>query len=276
MPAINAALGFMWKARRGDESAPAPSIPASRVDSGMRPRLRVEQLEDRLNPTAAVWQGYAMGPQHTALSTVASQPLNAIRWQTPVDLQPQYSGTSLFIHYGSPAVTAANIVIVPVKTGATGGFEVNAYDGGTGALRWSRNTAYQLPPSPGWTPSYGPVLTAAGQYYFPGPGGTLNIIDDPDGAGTVSGPVAFFGLASYNSDPAAYNGTVFVNTPLTADAAGNIYFGFRVTGANPLNLTNGLARLAPDGTGTWTSAQTMFGDTNSGDRVVYNCPGRQQ
>jgi Bacterial Ig-like domain (group 3)/RTX calcium-binding nonapeptide repeat (4 copies) len=270
MPASNAALGQMSKAHRGDGSARAPSLRAPRVVPRIRARLRVELLEDRLNPVA-VWQGYAQGPQHTALSAVASQPLNAIRWQTPVDLQPQYSGTSLLIHYGSPAVSAANTVIVPVKTGATGGFEVNAFDGGTGALRWSRSTAYQLPPSPGWTPSYGPVLTSAGRYYFPGPGGTLNVIDDPDGAGTVSGPVAFFGLANYNSNPTAYNGTVFINTPLTADAAGNIYFGFRVTGANPLNLTNGLARLAPDGTGTWTSAQTMLGETGAGDRVVYNC-----
>lgn len=234
-------------------------------------RPRVESLEDRLNPTGAVWEGYAQGPQHIALSAVASQPLNAIRWQTPVDLQPQYSGNDLFIHYGSPAITAANTVIVPVKTGASGGFEVNAFNGSTGAPLWSRTTAYQLPPSPGWTPSYGPVLTAAGRYYFAGPGGTLNVIDDPEGAGAVSGQIAFFGLGNYSANPAAYNGTVFISTPLTADAAGDIYFGFQVTGANPLGLTSGIARVAPDGTGTWTSAQAMLGDPNANDRVVDNC-----
>jgi Bacterial Ig-like domain (group 3)/RTX calcium-binding nonapeptide repeat (4 copies)/Putative Ig domain len=236
-----------------------------------RVRPRVESLEDRLNPTAAMWEGYAMNPQHTALSTVASQPLNAIRWQTPVDLQPQYSGNDLFIHYGSPAITAADTVIVPVKTGATGGFEVNAFNGSTGVPLWSHPTAYQLPPSPGWTPSYGPVLTPTGRYYFPGAGGTLNFIDDPDGTGTVAGQFAFFGVASYNSNPAAFDSTVFISTPLTADAAGNIYFGFQVTGANPGNLKSGIARVAPDGTGTWTSAQAMLGDTNANDRVVDNC-----
>ena len=97
-----------------------------------RVRLRVQSLEDRRTPTGAVWQGYAMNAQHTATSAVASQPLSAIRWQASVDLQPQYSGTALLIHYGSPAVTAANTVIVPVKTGATGGFRVNAFDGSTG------------------------------------------------------------------------------------------------------------------------------------------------
>jgi hypothetical protein len=231
----------------------------------------VESLEGRLTPTGAMWEGYAQGPQHAALSAVASQPLDAIRWQTPVDLQPQYSGNDLLIHYGSPAVTAANTVIVPVKTGANGGFEVNAFDGSTGAPLWSRTTTYQLPPNPGWTPSYGPVLTSTGRYYFPGPGGTLNVIDDPDGTGAVTGPVAFFGLANYNTNPAAFNGTVFISTPLTADAAGNVYFGFQVTGANPLSLKSGLARIAPDGTGTWVSAQTMLGDANVGDRVVDNC-----
>jgi Bacterial Ig-like domain (group 3)/RTX calcium-binding nonapeptide repeat (4 copies) len=265
MPASNAALRLISKASRHHGSAST-----RRVVGGNQPGLRVESLEDRWNPTTAVWEGFAQGPQHTALSGVASQPLSVIRWQTPVDLQPQYSGDDLFIHYGSPTVTAANTVIVPVKTGAAGGFEVNAYDGGTGALRWSRATAYQLPPSTGWTPSYGPALTAAGRYYFPGPGGTLNVIDDPDGAGTVSGQVAFFGMGEYGSDPAAYNGSVFINTPLTADAAGNIYFGFLVNGANPLNLTSGVACVRSDGTGTWTSGQAMLGDPNPGGHVVYN------
>ena len=50
-----------------------------------------------------------------------------------------------------------------------------------GAALWTRTTDYQLPPSPGWTPSYGPVLTAAGRYYFAGNGGTVYFTDDPDG-----------------------------------------------------------------------------------------------
>ena len=68
------------------------------------------------------WNMFGRDAQHTAVSTTASQPLNRIHWQTPMDLQPQYTGTSLLIHYGSPLVTSANTVIVPVKTGATGGF----------------------------------------------------------------------------------------------------------------------------------------------------------
>src|SRR6187200_3282797 len=61
------------------------------------------------------WSTYGGNAQHTALSSVASQPLEVIHWTTPVDLAPP-SGTIL-IHYGSPLVTPSNTVIVPVKTG---------------------------------------------------------------------------------------------------------------------------------------------------------------
>ena len=78
----------------------------------------------------ADWDGYAGNAQHTGgSSTTLSQPLAGIKWSAPVDLQPQYVGDDLLIHYGSPMITANNTVIVPVKTGATGGFELQAYNG---------------------------------------------------------------------------------------------------------------------------------------------------
>ena len=80
---------------------------------------------------AEPWSNFALDPQHSAQSPNASQSLSQIHWQTPVDLDPQYSGSELLIHYGSPMVTAANTVIVPVKTGAQGGFEVEA-------LQWNQ------------------------------------------------------------------------------------------------------------------------------------------
>jgi hypothetical protein len=74
---------------------------------------------ERALPSAS-WETFAGNPQHTAISAVASQSFDEIHWQTPVDLAPQYSGSDLLIHYGSPLVTAGNTVIVPVKTGADG------------------------------------------------------------------------------------------------------------------------------------------------------------
>ncbi len=84
-----------------------------------------------------VWGGYQQNAQHTGISTVASAEMQTIRWSTAVDLAPQYSGNSLLAHYGSPLVTANNTVIVPVKTGAADGFELRAFNGSNGALKWT-------------------------------------------------------------------------------------------------------------------------------------------
>src|SRR5262245_33450006 len=154
------------------------------------PGARVEALESRglLNGS---WGSYAGNPQHTALSSVSSQSLDRIGWQTPVDLDPQSSGGDLRIHYGSPLVTAADTVIVPVKTGAAGGFEVRALSGSDGAARWTLTTDYLLPPH-NWTPSFSPVLTPGGRLYFAGAGGTVYSVNSPDSPGaTISGHLAF-------------------------------------------------------------------------------------
>ena len=214
---------------------------------------------DSIAAVSSAWGGYARDAQHTALSPVASQPLQQIAWQTPVDLAPQYNGELLLIHYGSPLVTAANTVIVPVKTGATNGFQVTGLDGLTGAVKWTQSTDYVLPPH-AWVPSYSPTLTPAGRVYFAGAGGTIYFRDAPDTSGaSTTGQLAFFGMANYAADSAAYDSTVFINTPITSDSAGNVYFGFQVTGANPLNLQGGIARIDPTGIGTWVAAAAAVG-----------------
>jgi hypothetical protein len=219
---------------------------------------RVEGLEARTLSSLDGWQGYADDPEHTALSPVASADLASIHWQAPVDLAPQYSDNELSIHYGSPLVTASNTVIVPVKTGASGGFELQARSGATGTLQWTLTSDYALMPASGtsgydWTPSYSPTLTPANRLYFAGLGGTVEYTDTPDAAGPTpptTGRLAFFGLSNYEANPSAYDGTVFIDTPITSDSAGDIFFGFLVTGSNPLGLTSGVARIGADGTGS--------------------------
>src|SRR5262249_44702539 len=129
----------------------------------------------------AVWQGYAGDSQHTAVSPVASQPLQSLHWQTPVDLNPQLINNEILIHYGSPLVTSSNTVVVPLKTGAAGGFQVNAFNGANGSALWSLPTDYFLPPH-NWIPSYPPTLTPSNRLYFPGAGGTLYSIGNADAA----------------------------------------------------------------------------------------------
>src|SRR5687768_6672948 len=85
---------------------------------------------------AVPWSGHGHDAQHSGISPSAARPLNAIRWQTPMDLAPRYSGTSLLIHYGSPLVTRANTVVIPVKTGTNDGFRIEGRNTGDGSLKW--------------------------------------------------------------------------------------------------------------------------------------------
>ena len=56
-------------------------------------------------------------------------------------------------------------------------------------------------------------------------------------------------MAGHGSDGQAhaatstYNNRIKINTPITCDARGVVYFGFVSTGSNPLNLVSGFARL---------------------------------
>jgi hypothetical protein len=224
-----------------------------------------------LAPFAAAqpaWNGYAHDPQHTAISEVASQSLQAILWSTPVDLQPVYSGTSLLIHYGTPLATPANTILVPVKTGRTDGFQVEAHNGGDGSLKWTISTDYSLPPH-NWTPSFAPTLApnpGSNRLYLAGAGGSVIYRDNPDAVSGGSGRFTFY------NDPNYLNySNVKINTPITADKNGNIYFGFQATGTNPLSLPNGsggIARIDRNGTGTWMPVGTLVGV--AGTKVAMN------
>jgi hypothetical protein len=218
------------------------------------------------------WTSYAHDSQHTDISTVASQPLQYIEWQAPVDLQPQFSGNDILIHYGSPLVTQANTVVVPVKTGASSGFEIQGRDGATGHLKWTLSTDYLLPPSSywNWVPSYSPVSTQTNQLVFPGAGGTVYVATNPDASGTpATSQIAFYGIANYSHS--AFDSTVFIGTPITADTAGDLFFGFLVVGSGPLGLQSGIARIGANGVGTWVAASTAAGGDSTINQVVENC-----
>jgi hypothetical protein len=215
------------------------------------------------------WPTFGGDAQHAALSTVASQPLGRILWQTPVDTAPQYGGggSYLLTHYGSPVITAKNTVMVPVKTTANGGFRFEARSGATGTLLWSATSDYVVPPH-NWFPSYNLTLTANARVYAPGAGGKLYYRDDVDSAtGTVQTAV-FYGSGAYAAAPASFDAAVTINTPLTIDSAGNVFFGFIAT-SNPAGVVSGIARLTANGTGTWISATAAANDAGI-DRPAMN------
>lgn len=220
--------------------------------------------------TGPAWFGYGRDAQHTAVSAVASQDLARIAWTAPVDLAPQYTPSgALLTHYGSPVVTTRNSVVIPVKTTANGVYRVEGRNGANGVLIWSAATDY-VPPPHNWKPPYNLLLTAQGRLYAPGAGGRLLVRNDGDAANGTFTPHVFYGAAQYNANPAAFDGTVFINTPLTADAQGNLFFGFQVTGTNPLGLVSGIARVAPNGTGTWVGVAAAAGDPTI-VKPVLNC-----
>lgn len=202
-----------------------------------------------------LWATHAHDAQHTAVSSVASQTFGKIHWHVSVDS----SGSSgELIHYGSPLVTAANTVIVPVRTGSNS-FRVEGHDGATGAALWSQKTGYHVPVA-GFIPGMGPTLFGT-QLFIPDIAGRVLVRTNPDSAQGAISHLYFYGEKNYAADPTVYQENVQINTPLTTDANGNLYFGFLVLGTTPIGLQSGLARIAPDGTGTWVSAAAISDDS---------------
>jgi hypothetical protein len=206
---------------------------------------------------------FAGNAQHTSSYAAPAQNLNVFKWIASIDL----NNTGDLIHYGAPLITTANTVLVPVKTGVAGGFQVSAFNGANGAAKYTLTTDYILP-AHNWIPAYQPCV-ATGPFgtrlYYSGAGGTIWHIDNPDSnsPGAPVREVFYTSLANYNANAAAYNNTIFVNTPITADSHGNIYFGFRVQGTapDPLNTTqSGFARIDTNGNGTFVLAAAAAND----------------
>jgi len=182
---------------------------------------------------------------------------------------PQYLGGGfLLTHYGSPVISSTNTVLVPVKAGSQGPFRFEARSGSNGALMWSADSDYLVPPH-NWFPSYNLTLTAGGRVYAPGAGGKLLYRDNVDStAGTVQTAV-FYGAGVYTAAKAELDAAVMISTPITVDAAGNAWFGFMVTTQNSAGLSSGVARVATDGSGMWQAATTLANDATI-DRVAMN------
>jgi hypothetical protein len=154
-------------------------------------------------------------------------------------------------------------------------FELNgstgngAYTGG-GTWAFSPNNSSYIEPNFSWVPPYQPVYDpVTDRVYFPGPGGTIDYINHPDNPGTTTPTVvqeAFFGNSNYAANPSAYNSSIFINTGLTVDSSGNVYFGFTETGSNPSGINDGgIARVTPTGVGNYVLAASAVGQANDGN-----------
>jgi hypothetical protein len=213
------------------------------------------------------WPSFAGNSTHSAISQVASQVPLKIRWSTSVDLNPQNFFGTLNAHYGSPVITNKNIVLVPLKTGPDDSFGVDAHRGTDGSRLWQLTSDYVQPPHD-WTLPFQITLTG-NSAVMPGAGGTVIVRKSPDAATGRTSRLAFYGIDNYNNNSAAYNNSIQINTPITADSDGNLFFGFLASGA-PGGIVSGLARISSENTGTWISAAAASGDATM-QKVAYNC-----
>src|SRR5580704_15915230 len=213
-------------------------------------------------PAVGAVPTFAGNAQHTSAYVPTSQDLGRVKWTTSVNSNTGGSAS----RYASPVITAANTVIAPSQI-AGGAFQLNAFTGSTGASLYALSTDYVAPTS-SITPVYQPVLVANAsgtRLYYAGAGGTILYISNPDSAtpGTPVRQPFYTTLSDYQTRAASFNSTVFINTPLTADANGDVFFGFRVQGTapSPLGTQDGFARIDANGNGTYVLAGTAAADS---------------
>lgn len=210
----------------------------------------IEPLEDRFALSGEPWPTFAGNAQHTSLSTTASQPLETIHWQAPVDNFP----TSRAAHYGGPLITAANTVIYPYKVGTTAApdFHIIARNGNDGTLLWDETTDW-VPTGYNWYPAHQPVyVPSLNRVYFSGANASLYYKDNvntPSGVPTKV-QINVFG----NSGNVAITG-------LTADSAGNVYYGYRN------GTVGGIVKVTPAGVATIVTANTASQDASVTDWI---------
>ncbi len=206
------------------------------------------------------WLGLGGNGQHSAIGQVATQALRTLIWSTAVDQAPPYrSDGALLAHYGSPAITRNNTVLLAVKN-PSGVWRMEARTGANGNLLWTLDSTYRLP-AHNWVPPVNVSLAPdGGRAFLPTAGGRVLERTTPDATAGALRTLVFYGEAAYNAAANTYDSGVFINTPLTCDRAGNLYFGFAVTGTNPAGLSGGIARIAADGTGSWVAASVAAAD----------------
>ncbi len=207
------------------------------------------------------WQCYGGNAQHNGMFLGTSQSASLIQWQASLDDNRSYYGGEVLIHYAAPTVTPLNNVVYGYRyTSSASGvaaydnWNVVARNGRNGAQLWSMSTDFSavvIYPND-WTSVQPLTLFGAGNSVLKGvaaagAGGTLLVRRLADSASSPVVRIPFYtSLTNYNQNKASF-APIKVNTPLSADNNGNIYFGYTVTGSIPSAFaalgTGGIAKV---------------------------------
>ena len=232
------------------------------------------------------WLCYGGNAQHSGVWTGTSQTAALIKWATPLDDDRPYYGGDVLAHYAAPMVTPTNTVVYGYRFTVNSNrdnWRVMGRSGKSGLQTWSFDTDYSAAviwPND-WTSVFPLTL-----FHASGPvnnqgiaaaalGGSLMIRSSADAASNTVKRIAFYTTAADFQQNSSSYAPIKINTPLTADSAGNIYFGYEVTSAIPQSLaalgTGGIAKVnAATGTCLYKSVQSL-GIDSSLSRPGMNC-----
>ena len=240
------------------------------------------------------WFCYGGNPQHNGIWTGTSQTAALIKWQTPLDDDRPYYGGDVLAHYAAPMVTPSNTVVHGFRfttninsTTNHDNWRVVGRSAKNGSLTWSFDTDYSaaviwpydwtsvFPMTLFKTPavvgnhkaaiSIQPtnivgVAAAAG-------GGSILVRSSADSVTSTVQRLVFYTTPSdYQQNASAYS-PIKINTPLTADTSGNIYFGYEVTNSVPNSISaigsGGIAKVnVVTGKCSYVSVQAMNIDSS--------------
>jgi hypothetical protein len=86
-------------------------------------------------------------------------------------------------------------------------------------------------------------------FFIPDSGGRVIVRNSPNQAAGAVSELFFYGQNNFQADPTVYKQNVQINTPLTIDSHGNLFFGFLAVGPTTIGLQSGIARIAANGKG---------------------------
>jgi len=223
-------------------------------------------------PAAPAWPQWGLNPQHTLFDNIAGQPLNENLVNLVYDFNVDGEKTNpfgpgeLLVHYQVPLVDG-NDVYIESKDGtysnntySTQRWHQNKYtwQGSNFVKVWTFDTDWFAPGSASdfWEPVYHAVL-ANGFLYDPGQGGTIWKIDKSTGLAVKR--INPFGTTV---DPNTYTAS-----PLSTDAAGNIYYNVIQVSTAPT-----VSFFSKDAVNSWL---VKVGPDDSVTKVTYSALLRQ-